>query len=95
MSSAPVLSDLLNIWAACLFLWVLPLCPYVGVQQGGILCRTVKRMVEDIPRMMEGFPHGKPESKQKPSYLSSCCVMLTSETTRLIEEKELIVSGTF
>lgn len=37
----------------------------------------------------------KTESEQKPSYLSSCCVVLTGEMTRLIEEKELIVSGTF
>lgn len=95
MSSTPVWSDPLNIWVACAFLWVVPLYPYVGVQQGGILYRTLKSMVEGIPRMMKGFPCGKPGSEQKSSYSSSCCVVLTGETTRLIEEKELIVSGTF
>lgn len=92
MSSTPVWSDPLNIWAACVFLY--SVYPYVGVQQGGILYRMLKSMVEGIPRMMKEFPCGKPESEQKSS-LSNCCVVLTGETTRLIEEKELIVSGTF
>lgn len=65
--------------------------PYLDRQQGDTLCRKFKSVVESFPRATGGFPHGKPESEQRPSsYLSSCCVVVTGEMTRHIEQKELI-----